>query len=77
MITVNLTKAKTIAHGIRREMRELEFAPLDAVIMKQIPGKDLQQAEQQRQVIRDKYAVMQTRIDEAASPEELKSVLGV
>lgn len=77
MITVNLDKAKTIGHDIRRAKREAEFAPLDAVIAKQIPGQDAAEAEAKRQEIREKYAVIQTEIDAAATPEAIKSALGL
>ena len=59
MITININKAKVIAHNMRREARSVEFSPLDAVIAKQIPGTDVQQVEAERQTIRDKYAAMQ------------------
>jgi hypothetical protein len=71
MIIVNIDKAKAIGHEIRRKKREEEFAPLDTVIMKQIPGKDAQAAEAARQAIRDKYAAIQLNIDEAQTVEEL------
>lgn len=77
MITINIDKAKTIAHDMRRAAREEEFAPLDAVIMKQIPGNDMAEAEAARQAIRDKYAAMQADIDLATTPEEIKVALGV
>jgi hypothetical protein len=77
MITINIDKAKTIAHDMRRAAREEEFAPLDAVIMKQIPGNDMAEAEAARQVVRDKYAAMQADIDAAATPDEIKAALGV
>ena len=77
MIVINIDKAKAIAHDIRRAKREEEFAPYDAVIMKQIPGNDATEAEASRQTIRDKYATMQTEIDAAATPEQIKAVLGV
>lgn len=77
MITININKAKAIGHDIRRAAREEEFKPLDAVIMKQIPGIDAAQAEAERQAIRDKYAAMQADIDAAATPDEIKSALGV
>jgi hypothetical protein len=77
MITININKAKTIGHDIRRAQREDEFAPLDAVIMKQIPGKDMQEAEAARQAIRDKYADIQASIEVASTPDEIKSVLGI
>ena len=75
MITVNLNKAKTISHDKRRDARAKEFAPLDEVIMKQIPGNDATVAEATRQVIRDKYATIQTNIDAATTVDELKSIV--
>jgi hypothetical protein len=77
MIKINIDKAKVIGHEIRRAKREEEFAPLDAVIMKQIPGKDAQAAESERQAIRDKYAAVQADIDAAATPDEIKAALGM
>lgn len=65
MITVNMPKAKDIAHGKRRAARSAEFEPYDAIIAKQIPGADHAAAESARQSIRDKYAVVQTEIDAA------------
>jgi len=75
MITVNLNKAKTISHDKRRDARAKEFAPLDEVIMKQIPGNDATAAEAARQVIRDKYATIQTNIDDATTVDELKAIV--
>lgn len=75
MIVVNLDKAKNIAHNIRREAREQEFAPHDAVIAKQIPGKSATEAEAARQAIRDKYAEVQTQIDAAQDVDSLKEAL--
>lgn len=77
MIIINLDKAKDIAHDIRRAKREEEFAPLDAVIMKQIPGNDATEAEAARQAIRDKYAAMQAEINAASTPESIKTALGI
>ena len=75
MIVINIDKAKNIAHDLRRSKREEEFAPYDAVIMKQIPGNSAAEAEAARQSIRDKYAAMQTEIDDASTPEEIKIAL--
>ena len=75
MITVNLNKAKEIAHDVRRGARSAEFAPYDEVIMKQIPGADAAAAEAARQAIRDKYAVVQANIDAAASVDALKTAI--
>jgi hypothetical protein len=74
-ITINLPKAKLIAHDQRRNMRAAEFAPLDEIIAKQIPGKDAATAEANRQEIRDRYTAMQADIDAATSPEDLKTIL--
>ena len=76
-IVIDVNKAKTIAHDMRRAARAEEFKPHDEVIMKQIPGVDAQQAEAARQAIRDKYAAMQAQIDAAATPDEIKAALGV
>ena len=74
MITVNFTKAQSIAHDFRRAARDIEFAPHDATIAKQIPGKS-EAAEQARAAIREKYAVVQSDVDAAITPEELRAVL--
>ena len=77
MISINIAKAKAIAHDMRRAARSDEFKPHDEVIMKQIPGADTVAAEAARQAIRDKYSAMQTAIDTAATPDEIKVALGV
>jgi hypothetical protein len=77
MITINLTKAKSIAHDKRRAQRAEEFAPFDEIIAKQIPGADAIAAEASRQEIRDKYAEVQVAIDAAADPDEIKAALEV
>ena len=75
MITVNIDKAKAIAHDMRRAARAEEFKPLDEVIMKQIPNTDVAAVEVERQAIRDKYAEMQAAIDAATTTDEIKEVL--
>ena len=75
MITVNVDKAKGIAHEVRRAKRAEEFAPLDEQIMKQLPGTDAAAVEAQRQAIRDKYATVQTAIDSASTPEAIKAAM--
>lgn len=77
MITVNLDKAKIIGHDLRRKARENEFRPHDEVIMKQIPGVGLEQAESARQAIREKYAAIQNQIDAAETPDQIKTALGI
>ena len=75
MITINLDKAKTVAHSIRRAQREEAFAPHDAIIAKRLPGTAGEKAEQVRQLIREHYALMQTEIDAAATPDAIKLAL--
>jgi len=74
-IKINLTKAKVIAHENRRAKRAEEFAPLDDIIAKQIPGKSAQEAEAERQQIRNKYDAIQTQIDAATNVTTLKTIL--
>ena len=69
-ITINIDKAKNIAHDARRTARSAEFAPLD--IKATIPS-EATAAEAARQVIRDKYATMQTAIDAASTVDEIKA----
>ena len=69
MITINIDKAKTIAHDARRTARSAEFAPLD--IKATIPS-EATAAETARQAVRDKYATMQTAIDSAKTVDEIK-----
>lgn len=71
----DLYRCREIGHQIRRKKREAEFAPYDSVIAKQIPGSDFVEAETARQEIRDRYAQIQTEIDVAASPDEIKTIL--
>ena len=75
MITINITKAKAIAHDKRREARAEEFKPHDEVIMKQIPGADATAAESARATIRTKYATMQTAINAASTVDAIKSAM--
>ena len=72
MITINIDKAKAVAHDKRREARSAEFAPLD--IKATIPS-EATAAEAARQVVRDKYAAMQTAIDSATTTEQIKAVM--
>ena len=75
MITVNINKAKAIAHDRRRTARAEEFKPHDEIIAKQIPGVDAAAAEAARATIRAKYAVVQEAIDQAQTPDEIKKAL--
>jgi hypothetical protein len=71
-ITINITKAKTIAHDARRTARSAEFAPLD--IKATIPS-EATAAEAARQAVRDKYTTMQIAIDAATTTEQIKAVM--
>ena len=75
-IVIDITKAKAIGHDMRRAARAEEFKPYDDAIAKQIPGQS-EGAEVARQAIREKYAAVQTAIDVAATPDEIKAALGV
>jgi hypothetical protein len=71
----DLAKCKEIGHEKRRAKRAEEFAPYDEIIMKQIPGNDAAEAEAARAVIRTKYETIQTAIDAAITPAEIKALL--
>jgi hypothetical protein len=72
MIVINITKAKNIAHDARRAARSAEFAPLD--IKATIPS-EAAAAEAARQTVRTKYATMQSAIDAATTPTEIKAAM--
>jgi Spy/CpxP family protein refolding chaperone len=72
MISIDMTKAKDIAHEKRRAARTTEFAPLD--IKATIPS-EAAAAEAARQAIREKYASLQAQMDAAQTPEQLKALL--
>lgn len=74
MIRVNLDKAKAIGHEMRRAERAKEFAPLD--VKATIPS-EAAAAEAARQIVREKYAVIQTEIDAAETLDQIKAALGV
>ena len=73
MITINIDKAKAIAHDMRRQARAAEFAPLD--IKATIPS-EAAAAEAARQAVRDKYTELQNQIDAAAGVDQLKIIVG-
>lgn len=72
MITINITKAKNIAHDARRTARSAEFAPLD--IKATIPS-EATAAEAARQAVREKYSAMQTAIDSASTVDAIKAAM--
>ena len=71
----DIDKCKQIGHDKRRAARDEEFKPHDEVIMKQIPGADADAAEAARAAIRTKYEQVQTAIDAATTPDEIKAAL--
>ena len=71
-ITVNVTKAKDIAHDVRRAKRSEEFAPLD--IKATIPSEAVA-AEEARAAVRAKYEAMQTAIDAATDVDGIKAAM--
>jgi hypothetical protein len=73
----DLDKCKALGHDKRRQQRAEEFKPYDEVIMKQIPGADAVAAEEARQAIREKYALIQDVIEMASTPDEIKTALEV
>jgi hypothetical protein len=72
MIAININKAKAIAHEKRRAARDAEFAPLD--VKATIPNY-ADDAEFERQMIRDKYDSIQADIDAAKTLDELKQAM--
>ena len=72
MITININKAKAIAHDVRRAARAEEFKPLD--VKATIPS-EAAQAETDRQAVRGKYATMQAAIDAAVDGEAIKGAM--
>ena len=72
MIQVDLDKAKEISHDKRVNKRADLFKQLD--IESTIPTL-AEQAEVQRQLIRDEFAAIQTEIDNAESVDQLKAIV--
>ena len=71
MIKINLDKAKSLTHDIRRLARDEEFKPWD--IQATIPAVAAY-AESERQKIRDNYTIIQNNIDACDNEEELKTI---
>lgn len=72
MIQVDILKAKDISHNKRRNKRTDMLKQLD--IEATIPTM-AEQAEIQRQAIRDKFAAIQTEIDNAETIDQLKGII--
>ena len=71
-ITINMTKAKVIAHDARRATRNAAFAPLD--IKATIPAESTA-AEAARAVIRTNDAALQVSMDAASDADALKLLM--
>lgn len=71
-IVVNVAKAKTIAHAIRRADRAEQMLPLD--IESTIPFL-AEAAEAKRQVLRDRFDAMQVAINAASTGAEITLAL--
>ena len=72
MITINMNKAKVIAHDVRRSVRNADFAPLD--IKATIPSEAVA-AEASRAAIRAADADLQISMDSATTANELKALM--
>ena len=71
-ITIDMTKAKVIAHDARRAARNADFAPLD--IKSTIPA-EAEAAEAARATIRSIDAALQVSMDAATDADALKNLL--
>jgi len=71
-ITIDMTKAKVIAHDARRVSRNKQFAPLD--IKATIPAESTA-AEAARAVIRTTDAALQVSMDAASDADALKLLM--
>ena len=74
MISININKAKDIAHDKRRAVRAAEFAPLDLQASVSFLAVE---AEAKRQAIRDKYAALQEQIIASADIASLSAIMQV
>lgn len=74
-VVVDLKAFREMAHEERRKLRDAEFSPFDAIIARQIPGDAAKQAEVNREKIRKKYELIQSKIDAAKTPTEVVAEL--
>lgn len=75
MITINLDKARDIAHGYRRAARAEAFKPHDERIRLALPGDDAGKLDAPRQAIRDADAAAQAKIDKAKNIAALSALV--
>ena len=76
VITIDLDKARLIAHDRRRAVRAELFKPHDERIKLALPGDDVVALDAPRKEIRELDQTTQIKIDEAQSIDELKEALG-
>ena len=72
MIKVDINKAKEIVHTKRRNVRANLLKQLDIEATVPLLAK---QAEVHRQAIRDKFAAIQTAVDNAETIDQLKGII--
>lgn len=73
-LTVDLARARDIAHQLRRWERDAAFRPWDDIVARQIPGRT-GEAELARERIRQRDAELQREIDAATSAQQLMALL--
>lgn len=77
-VSINMPKAREIGHVMRRAQRQELLAPLDAEINYAVSDSaKVAEMDAQRQEIKAANAAMQTAIDAADTPEEIKIALGM
>lgn len=76
-VGIEMGKARDIAHVIRRKTRDIEMAPYDDIIAKQVPGTDPVGAETARAALRNVYDNLQTQIDNSQNPNALMAIINV
>jgi len=76
-VVESLTKAKPVAHDMRRAERAITFAPHDKVILLKISNNETaeQEAEAQRVLIREADDAKQIAIDAAQDMTELRGAV--
>lgn len=72
IVIEDLEQSRQISHQIRRARRDAEFLPLDRLVT--VPSQQ-EYAEAQREIIRNKYNIMQEQIDNCITTQQLKEIL--
>ncbi len=75
-VEVDVVKAKETVHDMRRDKREEEFKPLDkSMVIHILDTAKSTPIELERKKVRDKYADIQTDIDNCADEAELRALI--